>query len=1037
MKRLYGIFVILLFGIDFIFGQSVKSDSLFHVGMEQYNEHKYELAIKTFNYVKELDILENGNEFYRNFYADWWISSSYLQMGDSAKAESVSDYYDTYPINRALTRVSDSLAYVGVQFFDAGNYSKALVYFSKALSIDLEICNNTSYLLNSINNVLNCYLNLNDSLSEPFIVSLIDRGKLICNSLYRSKINITTKYDFYYLAACHYSIMKQPTSSRKLISQFKKDHDCFDFYKGTKQYEELLILGYIIDSNYSLEDLSYIDEVIDLQSTLYGDNSPNLLTFLGYKISCCNILRQYSKSLEAADLSLKIIQQQNLLDSQNRDYLDKLCIISSVYKQRDLFDKAQYTMDLYINSIKEISAEIQIRPFNFVLYADILKEQEEYSRALSYYNLCVDVIKEKYGIPEYAKVLISMLKCYLQIKDLRNATELFEKLSLSSDSLAVSSPETYVFYLGSYIDVIEDLKNTDDIKTYYQKFCVDYDKLDQSKIPSILKNIISNTKIIFGQMLSGDYDAFIKIKTLFSSYFQSGLNDLNYSLLQQQRSVKELDVLIETLSTLLCGQNNDQPSINKSLYDFHLLSYGYLLNSERRLRSFITNSKDSLLIGLYHRYLDTLDMYNICKETNSLQADSLSMSVEILQAELIEICNERGFINFDINLSWTDIQNKLKPKDIVIDFLPCSHPDLGAIYFALTITKNDHFPHFHYVCSQEEISKICNNSNIDFLELYDLVWRPLQPLLNKSENIFFTPCGDLHKLPIESFSDNDSKRFYRLSSSRELVKEKKNRMVKKAALYGGLNYSADLNVLIENSKQYPILDDNRVNRDYRYLRESYNSIPFLNGSQKEVDAIYDIFTHSDNDIETNKFCYEEGTESSFKALSGQGIDLIHIGTHGFYYNLENAIDTERASMTSSGLLFAGAENTLNGTMPNEIEDGILNALEISTLDFSNLDIITLSACQSGLGVITNDGVFGLQRGFKQAGAGAILMSLWNVDDEATQILMTEFYSNWIDKKMTKHDALENAKECVRTNKTHPQWSDPKYWAAFILLDGLN
>ena len=114
-------------------------------------------------------------------------------------------------------------------------------------------------------------------------------------------------------------------------------------------------------------------------------------------------------------------------------------------------------------------------------------------------------------------------------------------------------------------------------------------------------------------MLSGDYDAFIKIKTLFSSYFQSGLNDLNYSLLQQQRSVKELDVLIETLSTLLCGQNNDQPSINKSLYDFHLLSYGYLLNSERRLRSFITNSKDSLLIGLYHRYLDTLDMYNICK----------------------------------------------------------------------------------------------------------------------------------------------------------------------------------------------------------------------------------------------------------------------------------------------------------------------------------------------------------------------------------------------------------------------------------------
>lgn len=107
------------------------------------------------------------------------------------------------------------------------------------------------------------------------------------------------------------------------------------------------------------------------------------------------------------------------------------------------------------------------------------------------------------------------------------------------------------------------------------------------------------------------------------------------------------------------------------------------------------------------------------------------------------------------------------------------------------------------------------------------------------------------------------------------------------------------------------------------------------------------------------------------------------------------------------------------------------SFEISLLDFRGMDLIVLSACQTAQGDITGDGVFGLQRGFKKAGANAILMSLWKVDDEATCLLMTEFYRYWLDGK-SKHDALEAAKHAVRS---HPEWEDPRYRAAFILLDG--
>ena len=134
---------------------------------------------------------------------------------------------------------------------------------------------------------------------------------------------------------------------------------------------------------------------------------------------------------------------------------------------------------------------------------------------------------------------------------------------------------------------------------------------------------------------------------------------------------------------------------------------------------------------------------------------------------------------------------------------------------------------------------------------------------------------------------------------------------------------------------------------------------------------------------------------------------------------------------------AGANKTYNGSsIPQGVNDEILTAQEIANTDLSGLDLCVLSACQTAQGDISGEGVFGLQRGFKKAGAQSILMSLWKVDDEATCLLMTEFYRNWISQKMKKHDALEAAKNTVRNHK-EKGWDDPKYWASFILLDGLD
>lgn len=136
----------------------------------------------------------------------------------------------------------------------------------------------------------------------------------------------------------------------------------------------------------------------------------------------------------------------------------------------------------------------------------------------------------------------------------------------------------------------------------------------------------------------------------------------------------------------------------------------------------------------------------------------------------------------------------------------------------------------------------------------------------------------------------------------------------------------------------------------------------------------------------------------------------------------------------SGLFFSGANIGLKGEeLPDDVEDGVLTALELSNMNLGHVDMVVMSACESGLGETSGEGVFGLQRGFKLAGANTLLMSLWKVDDTATKMLMTNFYKHYLFGK-SKRESLHLAQQSLRNSI---EYSDPQYWAAFILLDGLN
>ena len=134
---------------------------------------------------------------------------------------------------------------------------------------------------------------------------------------------------------------------------------------------------------------------------------------------------------------------------------------------------------------------------------------------------------------------------------------------------------------------------------------------------------------------------------------------------------------------------------------------------------------------------------------------------------------------------------------------------------------------------------------------------------------------------------------------------------------------------------------------------------------------------------------------------------------------------------------AGAANTVEMKEKNlkmKFDDGILTVREISRLDFSNVNMVVLSACESGLGEIGSEGVAGLQRGLKKAGVRTLVMSLWKVSDEGTAVLMKDFYINLL-KGQNSAQAMRNAQQHLRT-MDDGKYADPAFWAPFIILDAI-
>ncbi len=416
-----------------------------------------------------------------------------------------------------------------------------------------------------------------------------------------------------------------------------------------------------------------------------------------------------------------------------------------------------------------------------------------------------------------------------------------------------------------------------------------------------------------------------------------------------------------------------------------------------------------------------------------------------------------------LDYTWEDIRARLKKRQTAVEFI--EYEKGGEQRMAALVLKQGGKPVFVPLTSPSEILSIAGEAmrstdRKDKDDLYrdgrlqSLVWTPaLLKALEGADRVYFAPDGYMHRLAMEYMPQVDGKEMYRLTSTRRLM-EKKECLAPAMAmlLCGGISYEVNRD------------EDNRGENDsvaYYNYRGAY--FPRLDAFNDESIKLHSYRENPADTLLSGSFA----SEQRFRELAGKYPSIL-VSTHGDFYAKELPVPNDlkpvesAQTMSQNVIAFAGANRTLKRSdFPASSErDGILSALELSEMDLSGCELFAVSACQTALGYITSDGVFGLQRGLKNAGVKAMLLSLWSVNSRATSLLMSNFYY-YIGQKMSPHKALAEARKMFAVSKNNDKveestyvfdpaimamvvdeqdemdYNSPQFTDAFILIDAID
>lgn len=880
-----------------------------------------------------------------------------------------------------------ALRFASEDYYQMGDSENALLCQKKSIGARREIGDSESYynelynvLLGGVDkavhqriNIVEQELNSLPNFVERNSMSILDIYKQLA-FLYSTMDNLKNAIDYYDKAIC------------LMESNFEESSEEYaDLWALKCKYQTSNeMIGEVI---FSGEKAMLLYDSINVRSTKYARLLINLAWAYEQDL-------YYEKSIQLYTIAKEIYRQCN--DSITLAHVCNL--IGTVCHMADKLEHAEENIKEAINILNKCDSTEQIDNMNDIKYristeksisymvlARIYSEQENYKEAINAEMENGKILKTGIDNDAYIYHFITLASYYYYNNQLKEAKECCEQS-------------------------IELLNGNNCVKLVQAKLwlaTIFYKMGDIDEAIRIIQEILPIS-------MTSDYD---DPKDSQPSYILSILYMKKNETSKAEKYLSEvLDGLICYISTQFYKMVSVQRQRLWNQYEHEFLFYRYIIEKSDRNPALISKLYDYILFS-----------------------KNLLLSSDI---------QKNNGDDTQLMIKWKDIQKSLSNDDIAIEFIRTNEDNKEYnTYHALVIDKNSDSPQMITLFSESELEKKKKTDTRDISVIVgESIWQPILAHYGSVKNIYFSADGALHLLPIEYYNVGDINMFehynmYRLSSTKEVIKRNRKNVPSKAVLYGGLDYNG-----------FKAQADSGYSQ-WRGIAARGGFEPLYN-TLAETEDIEKLLVGGN--ISVTSFTGDKGTEESFRNLSNNCPNIIHLATHGMYIApevvdekrkennfafLESIINEkdpvkEDIALTHSFLVLSGGNSLIQrNTMLDSESDGILTAKDISRINLNNLDLVVLSACESALGDMDNEGVYGLQRGFKKAGANTILMSLAKVDDEATKILMVEFYRSLMNGK-TKHESLQEAQKHLREVE-NGKYNNPKYWAYFIMLDGLN
>lgn len=486
-------------------------------------------------------------------------------------------------------------------------------------------------------------------------------------------------------------------------------------------------------------------------------------------------------------------------------------------------------------------------------------------------------------------------------------------------------------------------------------------------------------------------------------------------------------------------------AFTEACYNALLFSKSLLLETEKSLQKAIQTEGSPEDLEKFKEMLELKEQTSALYRKYGADSDTLAVLNDRIQKLDHELTvRSKSYADYTRFLDWDyqQVRKLLKDKELLVDIVDYVPQKGEKEYAAFLIRKDREYPLLLRLFTQKELDALMLEKSAD--QLYEgavsekavkLLWDKIRPHAVEGATVYYVPSGKMYQLAWESLSTDDGSllgehyRFMRLSSAREIARvHTAQESGPSAVLYGGLQYDMTGDEMLAESRKYSA-GPQMVMRSTLRGDSAFVALP---ESGEEVRQIADILTSRKYQVQVHEGI--SGTEESFLSLSGRSPRILHLATHGFYFTPSEAVSYDylrgfRDAMYLSGLVLSGGNAVWQGKkLPEGVLGGILTAQDISRLDLSGTELVVLSACQSGQGKVTPEGLFGLQRAFKKAGAQTLVMTLWRVSDRVTREFMVSFYKHLVHSE-DKRKAFEEARQEIRD-----RYPEPFYWAGFVMID---